>query len=110
MAGILDEFLLLFKPVVQGTGFNTLNKQIKHTTENLFSVKNLFRSFVGYDIYSGIKQFTGSMINATREMGAMRSRFYAITGDENKANQQLQWAFKFATTMAQELMKTKKKL
>ena len=42
MAGILDEFLILFKPTVQGSGFKVLNGQIKHTYENLFSVKNLF--------------------------------------------------------------------
>lgn len=100
MAGILDEFLILFKPTVQGTGFQVLNKQIKHTYDSLFSVKGLLRTFVGYDLYSGIKAFTGSMINATREMGAMRSRFFAITGDEAKANQQLQWAFDLARRTA----------
>lgn len=100
MAGLLDEFLILFKPTVQGTGFQVLNKQIKHTYDNLFSVKGLLRTFVGYDLYSGLKQFIGGMVDATREMGAMRSRFFAITGDEAKSNQQLQWAFDLAKRTA----------
>lgn len=100
MASILDEFLILFRPTVQGNGFQQLNKQVKSTYSNLFSVKNLLSTFVGYDIYSGIKAVGGSLINATREMGAMRSRFYAITGDMDKANTQLQWAFDLAQRTA----------
>lgn len=100
MASILDEFLILFKPTVQGNGFQQLNKQIKQTHESLFSMKNLFGAFVGFDIYSGLKQFGASLVNATREMGAMESRFYAITGDMSKANDQLEWAFKLAERTA----------
>lgn len=100
MASILDEFLILFKPTVQGNGFQQLNKQIKQTHEGLFSMKNLFGAFVGFDIYSGLKQFGASLVNATREMGAMQSRFYAITGDMSKANDQLEWAFKLAERTA----------
>lgn len=100
MASILDEFLILFKPTVQGNGFQQLNKQMKSTYNNLFSMKNLLGAFVGYDIYSGIKAIGGGLINATREMGAMRSRFYAITGDMDKANEQLEWAFDLAKKTA----------
>ena len=100
MAGILDEFLLLFRPTVKGAGFQVLNKQMKSTYDGLFSLKNLFSTFIGYDVYSGLKQFGMSLVNATREMGAMKSRFYAITASQEKANEQLQWAFKLAERTA----------
>ena len=100
MAGILDEFLLLFKPTVKGNGFQVLNKQMQSTYGNLFSLKNLFSTFIGYDVYSGLKQFGMSLVNATREMGAMKSRFFAITQSQAKANEQLQWAFKLAERTA----------
>lgn len=100
MASILDEFLILFRPTVKGNGLTRLNKGLQQTRNNLFSMKNLFSTFIGYDIYSGIKALGGSMIDASREMGAMRSRFFAITKDEEKANQQLQWAFNLAERTA----------
>ena len=185
MASILDEFLILFKPTIQGKGFSQINRQLRTTFNNLLSVKNLLNlvsnggfnkltnsvrssavslrrfkgitdnissislrqlngqlkltqgnlarvrslsnklnssagragrrtsgggglldprnlmaGFIGYDVYTGTKEILGSVINATREMGAMRSRFYAITGDMGKANEQLQWAFDLAQRTA----------
>ena len=89
MAGILDEFLLVFKPTVQGTGFQQLNKQVKQTYDSLFSVKNLFKGFLGYDVYSGLKNFARSLVDSSKELGAMTSRFYAITKSEKLANDEL---------------------
>lgn len=106
MAGILDEFLLVFKPTVQGSGFQKLNKQMKQTQQSLFSVKNLFRSFVGYDIYSGLKQFGKGLIDSSKELGAMTSRFYAITKSEKLANEELQWTFDLANRTAMSLKAT----
>ena len=100
MASILDEFLILFKPTVKGNGLTKLNRDLKQTHSNLFSMKNLFSAFIGYDIYSGLKAISGSLIDASREMGAMRSRFFAITQDEKKANEELEWAFNLAQKTA----------
>ena len=100
MASILDEFLILFKPTVKGNGLTKLNRDLKQTHSNLFSMKNLFSAFIGYDIYSGLKAIGGSLIDASREMGAMRSRFFAITQDEKKANEELEWAFNLAKKTA----------
>ena len=100
MASRLDEFLILFKPTVKGNGLTKLNRDLKQTHSNLFSMKNLFSAFIGYDIYSGLKAIGGSLIDASREMGAMRSRFFAITQDEKKANEELEWAFNLAKKTA----------
>ena len=100
MASILDEFLILFKHTVKGNGLTKLNRDLKQTHSNLFSMKNLFSAFIGYDIYSGLKAIGGSLIDASREMGAMRSRFFAITQDEKKANEELEWAFNLAKKTA----------
>ena len=100
MASILDEFLILFKPTVKGNGLTKLNRDLKQTHSNLFSMKNLFSAFIGYDIYSGLKAIGGSLIDASREMSAMRSRFFAITQDEKKANEELEWAFNLAQKTA----------
>lgn len=100
MAGILDEFLLVFKPTVQGSGFQKLNKQLKQTHQSLFSVKNLMRTFIGYDIYTGLKSFATGLIDSSKELGAMTSRFYAITHSNELANKELQWTFDLATRTA----------
>lgn len=106
MAGILDEFLLIFKPTVQGTGFQQLNRQVKQTYDNLFSVKNLFKGFLGYDIYSGLKSFGRSLVDSSKELGAMTSRFYAITKSEKLANEELNWTFDLAKRTAMGLKAT----
>lgn len=106
MAGILDEFLLVFKPTVQGTGFQQLNKQVKQTYDSLFSVKNLFKGFLGYDVYSGLKNFARSLVDSSKELGAMTSRFYAITKSEKLANDELQWTFDLADRTAMGLKAT----
>ena len=100
MASILDEFLILFKPTVKGNGLTKLNRDLKQTHSNLFSMKNLFSAFIGYDIYSGSKAIGGRLIDASRQIGAMRSRFFAITQDEKKANEELEWAFNLAQKTA----------
>ena len=103
MAGILDEFLLVFKPIVRGSGFQSLNKQIQTTHNNLFDLKNLFKGFIGFDLYNMSKQFVGSLVEASKELGAMNSRFFAITKSEKLANDELEWAFKLAKNTATDI-------
>lgn len=106
MAGILDEFLLIFKPQVQGSGFQRLNTQLKTAHDSLFSFKNLFSAFVGYDIYSGIKALFTGFVDASRELGAMNSRFYAITHSAKQAGEELDWVFNLADRTAMSLKST----
>lgn len=103
---IIDEWLILCKAQVEGSGFQKLNKQITSTKNNLFDAKNLFRAFIGYDVYSGIKQFATSLVQSTRDLGAMTSRFYAITKSEKLANEELQWTFDLAQRTAMGLKAT----
>jgi len=88
---LLDEFLILFRTQVQDGGIQKLNKSIKQTTNSLFSVKNLLRGFIGYDVYSAVKNLIPSLIETSSKIGAMESRFYAITNSSKLAGEEMEW-------------------
>lgn len=127
MASILDEFLIIFKPQVQGTGLQKLDKGLQQTQRtlkqtqqtfkrtqqglvqtqtSLFNMKDLFRSFVAYDLYSGTKAILGSLVQTSQDLGAMESRFFAITKSNELANKELEWTLDLARRTAMPLKET----
>ena len=120
MASILDEFLIIFKPQVQGTGLQKLDRGLRQTQQSLkrtqgslvqtqkslFNIKDLFRSFVAYDLYSGAKAVLGSLVQASQDLGAMESRFFAITKSNELANKELEWTLELARRTAMPLKET----
>lgn len=102
----IDEFLILFKTQVHDGGLNRLNSKIKSTRHELFSVKNLLRGFIGYDIYSAVKSFIPQMIQTSRDLGAMHARFFAVTNDAKLANEEFDWLTAQTQRLGLELMKT----
>ena len=93
---LLTELLLLVKAQVDTTGFNKVNNNIKKTHQNIFSLKKLFGAFIGFDIYQGIKKLAFSTVQMSKDIGAMESRFYAITKSNKAANEEMEWAIKLA--------------
>lgn len=106
MSSAIDEFLILFRTQVQDGGLNRLNSRIKTTRNELFSVKNLLRGFIGYDIYSAVKSFIPQMIQTSRDLGAMHARFFAVTNDAKLANEEFDWLTAQTQRLGLELMKT----
>ena len=102
----IDEFLILFRTQVQDGGLNRLNSKIKTTRNELFSMKNLLRGFIGYDIYTAVRSFIPSMIDTARQLGAMHARFFAITNDSKLASDEFDWLTKQTQRLGLELMNT----
>lgn len=52
MAETLVQNLIEFIPKVRGAGFQQLDRGITRSYKGLFSLKNMFTAFFGYDLYS----------------------------------------------------------
>lgn len=91
MADNIFETLLLFTGKVQGGGFQQLNKHIKTSYNGLFSLRNMFGAFFGYDLYSTIRNSIPALIDVSKKFGAMESRFQAITNSSKLAGDELNW-------------------
>jgi len=102
----IDEFLILFRTQVQDGGLNRLNSRIKSTRNELFSMKNLLKGFIGYDIYSAVRSFIPQMIDTSRQLGAIHARLFAVTGSSQLAGTEFNWLTKQCKDLGLELMQT----
>src|SRR5574344_743844 len=100
------ENLIQFIPQVKGSGFNQLNKGIMSTHRNLFSLRNMFTAFFGYDLYSSIRNAIPAMIDTSRQLGAIHARLFAATGSAKGANQEFSWLLDTTKKLGLELMTT----
>jgi len=105
--GILDKFILLFEAHVKQTGFTKLNKNLQSATKQMkatkaqaqslfggrgiFSGKDMLRGFIGFDIYSALRDLPQQFVDATVRLGAMKSRFNAVADSAHEGGEQLQW-------------------
>ena len=105
--GILDKFILLFEAQVKQTGFTKLNKNLQSATKQMkatklqaqslfgargmFSTKDMLRGFIGFDIYSALRDLPQQFIDASVRLGAMRSRFNAVADSAQESGEQLKW-------------------
>lgn len=98
--------LILFEGKLKGTGFQQMSKQFRATRQNLFSLKNLFTSFIGYDIYSGLRNLIPSLINTSQQLGAMKSRFNAVSASASAGADELNWIGEQSKRLGLDFLKT----
>lgn len=120
--GILDKFVLLFEAHVKQTGFTKLNKNLQTATKQMkatkaqaqalfssrgmFSGKDLLRGFIGFDIYTALRDLPQQFVEATVRLGAMKSRFNAVADSANEGGEQLQWVSDQARRLGLDLYNT----
>lgn len=90
-SNVLDEFLILFRTRLTGDGIQKVNKQLGQTKNQLFATRNLFKTFFAYDLYGAFSQLIPNLIETTQRLGAMESRFSAVTGQAKTGRQELAW-------------------
>ena len=119
---LLDKFIILFEAHVNQTGFTKLNKNLKTATKDMqrarvqantlfgakgmFSAQNLFRGFVGYDLYSVVRDLPQQFIEATTKLGAMQSRFNAVADTAHEGGEQLRWVSEQSRRLGLDLYNT----
>src|SRR5574344_1795093 len=106
MAETLFQNIIEFIPKVRGAGFNQLNNGISKSYKGLFSLKNMFSAFFGYDLYSSIKNAIPAMIDTSRQLGAIHARLFAATGSAKGANEEFNWLLDTTKKLGIELMTT----
>lgn len=103
---IIDSFLILFTTQVRGNGIQQLNKQTAGVMKNMSGAGNMLKMFFGYDLYTTVRQLIPSLVDASKQMGAMESRFYAITNSSKLAGEELEWVKGQADRLGLEFLKT----
>jgi len=91
MANIIDSFLILFNTQVRGNGIQQVNKQIASTTKNMMGANNMLKMFFGYDLYRFVRQLVPDLIATSQQLGAMESRFNAVSTSARAGAEELKW-------------------
>lgn len=114
MAGnILGALLLEIVTKANTSGLDKTDRSLKRTGKTLknihkeagFLSKMTNRLMGGFSLY-GVKNMFDSYLKFEKDLGAMRSRFYAITLDENKAGEEFEFIRKQATDLALDIKST----
>ena len=113
MAGFLNSLLIAISTKGDISGLQKTDKAVQKTTKSLQGMaKNtgLLTSlsqklFGGINIHSFVNMGK-SYLQFEKDLGAMKSRFYAITKDESKANEEFEYIRQLATDTALDIKKT----
>jgi tape measure domain-containing protein len=114
MAGnILGALLLEIVTKANTSGLDKTDRSLKRTGKTLknihkeagFLSKMTGKLMAGFSFY-GIKNMFDSYLKFEKDLGSMRSRFYAITLDENKANEEFEFIRKQAKDLALDIKST----
>lgn len=111
--GILGALLLLVKTKADISGLNKTDKAIRQTKNSLKSMSKdmgligkLSKGFFGFVGIRSIAQLGVSYLQFEKDLGAINSRFYAITQDQKKATEEFNYIRKLARDTAMDIKKT----
>lgn len=113
MAGFLNSLLIAISTKGDISGLQKTDKAVQKTTKSLQGMARntgLLTSlsqklFGGINIHSFVNMGK-SYLQFEKDLGAMKSRFYAITKDEAKANEEFEYIRQLATDTALDIKKT----
>lgn len=112
-SNILGSLLLLIKTKGDVSGLNKTDKAIKKTTKSLQKMskntgifsnlsRKLFRGFNLSNIWGGAMGY----LQFEKDLGAIHSRFYALTKDHKQATEEFDYIRKVAKDTAMDIKKT----
>jgi len=103
---IIDSFLILFTTQVRGNGIQQLNKQTAGVMKNMSGAGNMLKMFFGYDLYTTVRQLIPDLINTSKQIGAMESRFNAVSESAKQGSVELQWLADESKRLGLNFLKT----
>ena len=106
MADNIVENLIQFIPQVKGSGFQQLNKGLMSTHKNLFSLRNMFGAFFGYDLYSSVRNLIPELVHTSQQLGAMKSRFNAVSTSASAGADELNWVGEQSKRLGLDFLRT----
>lgn len=106
MADNIVENLIQFIPQVKGSGFQQLNKGLMSTHKNLFSLRNMFGAFFGYDLYSSVRNLIPELVHTSQQLGAMKSRFNAVSTSAKAGGEELNWVGEQSKRLGLDFLRT----
>lgn len=108
--GILASLLLNIVAKSDVSGLNKTTKSLKNMGTQANKTSSLLKSmstklFGGFNISNAIDMGM-KYLQFEKDLGAMQSRFFAITGDQKKAREEFDYIRKVATDTAQDIKST----
>lgn len=110
MAGFLNSLLIAISTKGDISGLQKTDKAVQKTTKSLQGMARNTglltglsqKLFGGINIHSFVNMGK-SYLQFEKDLGAIRSRFFAITNDELKAKEEFEWIQKVATDTASDI-------
>lgn len=110
---ILGAMLLLIKTKADTSGLNKTDKALRKTggaiksmSKDIGLIGKLSKGFLGYLGIRGIGGIFNSYLQFEKDLGAMKSRFYAITKSDILADEEFEYIRKLATDTANDVKAT----
>lgn len=85
---------------VSGKALQSLNNNLKSTSKEVFSLSSLMNKLMSTNLLNYSINFGRQLIETSKNLGALHSRFYAITKDDKLANEELKWTINLAQKTA----------
>lgn len=104
--GIIGSLLILLKTKSDTQGLLKTEKAMRRTSNTASLLTRSMRALSAIGLIFGGKSMIGSYLEFEKNLGAIHSRFYAITGDANKANQQFENVRNLARSLGQDMFST----
>lgn len=79
---------------------------VKNVAKDVGFLSKLGKAAMGYFAWGKIQNALGSYLQLEKDIGAMKSRFFAVTGDEKQAAEEFEWIRKVATDTANDIKST----
>lgn len=112
-SSILGALLLLVKTKSDTSGLNKTDRAIRKTSQSLKRMSKdmgflskLSKGFMAYIGIRGLGDIMGSYLQFEKDLGAIHSRFYAITQDEEKAKEEFKYISQLANNTALDIKST----
>lgn len=106
MAESIVQNLIEFIPKVRGNGFQEMNRGLMSTHKNLFSLRNMFGAFFGYDLYSSVRNLIPELVHTSQQLGAMKSRFNAVSTSAKAGGEELNWIGEQSKRLGLDFLRT----
>lgn len=93
------DYVLKITSKFDSNGFKNLASNLTETQRNILKISTMtapiFASMTNMAV-----NFGRQLLESSKNLGAYESRFYAITGDQKSANEELEWTFNLARRTA----------
>lgn len=104
--GVLGSLLILLKVRSDVKGITRANRELRNTDRIAKTVRNSLRLLSGLGLAFGGKQMISSYLEFEKSLGAVHSRFMAITKDSAKAEEQFNYARDTARGLGLDIFET----